>query len=395
MRSALPRLNCTGLKPRGKRPLTPNAPTATPIADVVTAYIAAIRLRKSAKSAQTDVYYLREVFGPICEALRITSRTIGPKSKKRPVLTASGALRRAKVIEADCFEKIDTSDIVAFINARAQQRKLAPKTLNRYREILHRLFNWAMTQHGVRMPRDKNPVKAVERHPERAPEIRFLSMDQIAAQLEALADDLKMQAMVSVLIYAGLRREELLWLTTDDIEWNAGPHGMLRIRAKTVAGQRWQPKTKRNRAVPISRTLRLYLDKYRLSGIRGTWLFPNSQGGRWDPDNWSSELREINLAKEIVWVEDELSGETDTSKWTDPLTPAKRVPYGCLDFRHTFGSQLASSGVSLQKIAVMMGNSPEICRRHYAAVIPESLVDCVEFGIQQNLNAMNRRVMPA
>jgi len=27
----------------------------------------------------------------------------------------------------------------------------------------------------------------------------------------------------------------------------------------------------------------------------------------------------------------------------------------------------------------MMGNSPEICRRHYAALIPEEMGDAVEF----------------
>ncbi|MHC4553099.1 MAG: hypothetical protein ACYSUT_10115 [Planctomycetota bacterium] len=37
---------------------------------------------------------------------------------------------------------------------------------------------------------------------------------------------------------------------------------MLRIRAKTVQGQFWQPKTKKNRAVPISSSLRAILDEY-------------------------------------------------------------------------------------------------------------------------------------
>jgi len=37
-------------------------------------------------------------------------------------------------------------------------------------------------------------------------------------------------------------------------------------------------------------------------------------------------------------------------------------------------------GESLYKIATLMGNSPEICRRHYAALAPESLIDSVEFG---------------
>jgi hypothetical protein len=43
------------------------------------------------------------------------------------------------------------------------------------------------------------------------------------------------------------------------------------------------------------------------------------------------------------------------------------------------GIQLAMKGESLYKISSLMGNSPEICRRHYAAIIPESLVACVDF----------------
>jgi hypothetical protein len=56
------------------------------------------------------------------------------------------------------------------------------------------------------------------------------------------------------------------------------------------------------------------------------------------------------------------------------------LPWGCLDFRHTFGSQLAQKGISLYKIAELMGNSPEVCRRHYAALAPEKMHDAVEFG---------------
>jgi hypothetical protein len=42
-------------------------------------------------------------------------------------------------------------------------------------------------------------------------------------------------------------------------------------------------------------------------------------------------------------------------------------------------SQLAMKGESSYKISKLMGNSPEICRRHYAALMPESLIDAVEF----------------
>ena len=48
-------------------------------------------------------------------------------------------------------------------------------------------------------------------------------------------------------------------------------------------------------------------------------------------------------------------------------------------YRHTFGSHLAQKGVSFYKISEMMGNSPEICRKHYAALTPQEMHEEVEF----------------
>src|SRR5690606_16716898 len=162
---------------------------------------------------------------------------------------------------------------------QVQSRGLAPKTANRYREILNRLFNWATTQHGIRLP-GPNPAAQVERYKERAPEIRFLTLQQIDEQLAALAGHPQLQVMVATLIYAGLRREELLWLTLDDVDYKTGPYGMLRIRAKTIDGESWQPKTKVNRAVPISSTLRRWLDTWQPRIVPGRWLFPSPEGKR-------------------------------------------------------------------------------------------------------------------
>jgi len=329
-------------------------PTRTPIADIVTAYVAHIRTTKTAKSAQTDIYYLRDMFGPICDALKINSRKPSAKAKKKPPKKDATRSAAAAIIEAECFEAIKTADITTFISAQVARRGLAPKTANRYREILMRLFNWAMEQKNVRMPNDKNPAAKVERYTEPAPTIRFLTLKQIEEQLDALADDVKYQAMVATLIYAGLRREELLWLTPDDIDWSSGQYGLIRVRAKTADDEFWQPKTKVNRAVPVSSRLRHYLDKCRLKHSDGAWFFPNSVGGRYDPDNFSSDLRELNKAKGLRWT--------------------------CLEYRHTFGSHLAMKGESLYKISKLMGNSPEICRRHYAALIPEEMGDSVEFA---------------
>ena len=85
--------------------------TRTPIPDVLTGYVEHIRAIKTAKSAQTDLYYLRDMFGPPCAALKITGRKVGPKSRKRKPREGQDRRRRAPVIEAMSFEAITTTDI--------------------------------------------------------------------------------------------------------------------------------------------------------------------------------------------------------------------------------------------------------------------------------------------
>jgi integrase len=322
-------------------------PTRTPVAEVVAAYVEYLYTVKTPRNAQRDVFYLRETFGPICPALKLKNKKISERGKKRP------CRNRPSLVQSYHFEQITTADIAQHIAAQVRAKGLAPKTANRFREVLTRLFNWAMQQNGIRMPDNANPAAKVERYKEKAQEITFLTLQQIAEQLKALEDYPGLQALVAVYIYAGLRREEALWLTLDDVDMEAGTYGLLRIRAKTVKGEYWQPKTKVNRVVPISRTLRQYLDRYQPDPVEGSWFFSSPKGKRWNPDNFSSTLREINAASRLNW--------------------------SCLDFRHTFGSQLAMKGESLYKISNLMGNSPEICRKHYAAIIPESLTNSVEF----------------
>jgi uncharacterized protein YicC (UPF0701 family) len=53
-------------------------PTRTDITEIISRYAEHVRTIKTAKSAQTDIYYLRQVFGPICPALQIN--TVKPVS---------------------------------------------------------------------------------------------------------------------------------------------------------------------------------------------------------------------------------------------------------------------------------------------------------------------------
>ena len=321
-------------------------PTKTPIPEVLSAYIAYMRAAKTKNTVKSELFYLRDIFGSICQALAVPEKP-GTRKKKNMRRPTSG------YIEAGFFEGITTAQIVAFILARMQTRNLSPKTCNHYRSILSRLFSWAMTQYGVRMPSDVNPAQKVERYREHAHTIRFLSRDQIEQQMEILSDYPVIKTLVAIYIFAGLRREEALWLTRNDIDLTAANNGVIHVRSKTVEGEFWQPKTKVNRVVPISRRLREYMDRYTVRIVPGDWYLPSPKGKRWNPDNFSQDLRALNTKNGLLW--------------------------GCLDFRHTFGSHLAMKGESLYKISTLMGNSPEICRRHYAALLPESLIDSVEF----------------
>lgn len=293
-----------------------------------------LKTARTYKSYKNDISRLRVFFGPICESLRIC-----PPGVKRDLPSSKP------------MEDIAPSVINQFLTERATRDGWSPKTQNLMRETLHRLFAYAIKNHGFRSrdSRHPNPAAGVDRLREPAPQIRFLGLDEIEEQLRVLGEHAAIRAMVAMYIYAGLRREEAIWLTHEDVDLT---NRLIRVRAKTIGSEQWQPKTKRNRSIPIARKLFAILSQYR-SSYDCVWFFPSPTGKRWDPDNFSQDLRAVNRAAGLNW--------------------------SCLDFRHTFGSHLAQKGESLYKIAELLGNSPEICRRHYAALMPEKMRDTVEF----------------
>lgn len=314
-----------------------------------------LRAKHPHKSCANDFSRLRLFFGEVCESLKL---------KPVPVRGCPGVFkprrdRFAKShVTADYVEQITAELINRFISARLREDRWSEKTANRLREILQRFFNYATKHHGYRSPdrRYVNPAAAVERQREPAPQIRFLTLEQVDEQLRVLKDHPVLHAMVATYIYAGVRREEALWLTTEDVNLEKR---LIHVRAKTIEGRSWQPKTKRNRVVPISEALFAILENYK-APVQSQWYFPSPTGKRRDPDNLSQDIAAVNQAHGFVWT--------------------------CLDFRHTFGSQLAQRGESLYKIAALMGNSPDICRRHYAALVPEAMHDAVEFTKAESAN---------
>jgi len=323
-------------------------PTKTLLPDIIEKYLFHLKARTSERNVQKVASYLRATFGPVCDCLKIKNDKIARKAVKRP---SSG---KFDLIEIGCLEQLTAQMFSAFLANLVVYKGVSAKTVNHYRQILLTMCNWSMTEGGVKFPSSRNPVAAVKRYKEIKGDIRYLKRRDIEEQLESLSDNLMLQVMVALYIFAGLRREEAIWLMNSDFDWDGGNYGAIRIRNKVFNGKAWVPKTKVSRTVPVSSELRRYLDKYLASCKSGTWFFVSPEGCRWDPDNFSADLRAANAIAGLKW--------------------------SCLDFRHTFGSHLASKGESLYKIAKLMGNSPQICEKHYAALTPECLFQSVEFS---------------
>lgn len=74
------------------------------------------------------------------------------------------------------------------------------------------MFSYAIEHYGYVCPdkRYRNPIKGVKRIGESASAITWLTLKEIDEQLAALRNYPVIHSLVSVYIYAGLRREEAL-----------------------------------------------------------------------------------------------------------------------------------------------------------------------------------------
>lgn len=276
------------------------------------------------------------------ELLEEYAHNVESKLARKSVKTQLGYLRRFSAK----FPQVRLSEIMPSIiegfMLTVNGGKPSPKTWNNVRGYFGTMLEFAK-KHGYLA---ESVIDKVERRPEVQRTIRFIESKREIEGLLTLFDGHSLQPLVATLLYAGLRRSEAVWLTWNDVDLE---RGLIHIREKTVDGQRWWPKTKRNRNVPIVKLVDIFKRLPRTS----QWVFPSPEGKRWNPDNLSRAYRSVVRRAGLPWT--------------------------LLDLRHTFASQLAMRDVSIDKIAKFMGNSPVICERHYAAIIPERLHSDVEY----------------
>ncbi len=289
-------------------------PRPIPVETALEAYLAYQRGRRAAKGLKTDEGYLR---------------------------------RALAAMKVEDLQHLSPEKVRAYLAERRAAGRSAT-TLNRNREVLHTLGSWAVKQGYLAA----NPISRVERYPQAAPEIKFLRKPEQERLLALFREqDPFLLPLVATCLYAGLRRGEAIWLLAEDVDLG---DGLLRVRAKHVGEEGWQPKTRRNRAVPISPALRGILEDAWAPNRNGSpWAFSSPEGCRWDEDNLTHRF--ISLVRRAG------------------------LPWTLLHLRHTFGTMLAMKGIPTFTIANLMGNSELMVRRHYAAFLVDEVREDVAF----------------
>jgi len=226
----------------------------------------------------------------------------------------------------------DANEFLSFIRTghsptirRPCKARSAP-TRNRVRAACSGLYSWLGAGNPFSQTR---PAK--EYHSD---DIVYYRVDERDALLDAMAED-PFVVPLWIAFYAGLRRSEILRLQWDDVHLDTG---LIRVRGRT--------KTARARGVPIARPLQTVLEE---ASARGQEIvsadYPSSAAQYF--------LRRVGKA--------DACPSTAHAGWNA--------------FRHTFASLLVQAGVSLDKVSAWMGNTPEVCRRHYAQFIPRDQRD--------------------
>jgi len=213
-------------------------------------------------------------------------------------------------------------------------------TRNRALAACSRFFKWGVRTGALA----GNPFAGLHQLREHPPEeIVYLTSEERDVVLEA-ARGLPAGVAVWLALWVGLRRGEVAQCQWAHVDLERG-------RLVVV-----KSKTGRRRTVPLAAPLAEFLAPLRPStgsGRGGGRVVPWPAGQA----QWEHRSRRALVALAAAC----------------PTVPEERIRWNV--FRHTFGSLLAQAGVGLDKISAWMGNSPAVCRRHYAEFVPRDRRD--------------------
>jgi len=208
------------------------------------------------------------------------------------------------------------------ITRYGRQRK--PASVNRELAILSGIFTMAVDYEEIA----QNPCRKVQTLPENNQRTRHLSFEEEDNLFAKLTGDREyLRPLVTVAIYAGPRRGELLKL-----RWSNVDFALNTINFK-------ETKTNRDRSVPMEPIVQEALVELREQAGDAEYVFTNPDTGTRYTDikkSFSAACREAGITN-----------------------------FTFHDLRHTFGTRLADAGVDVVKIKELMGHASIVTTMRY------------------------------
>lgn len=147
------------------------------------------------------------------------------------------------------LSRITPSNAEAFIADRLDSKDLSIATVNKYFRNLKSIFNRAIDPRGY-LSQGQNPFAKIKPRKTTVNAKRYVNIKEYCALLET-TEELWWKRFIAIAYSSGLRKNEILHLTWKDIDFD---RKRINVVAKKKRGRtiEWEPKSRKNRVVPIS-----------------------------------------------------------------------------------------------------------------------------------------------
>jgi len=243
-------------------------------------------------------------------------------------------------LDAITFPRIEDFKHLLVRPKKKGGKELSNKTANNVLTVLRKLLTLAAKRGELAA------VPEFEWLPSEPPDFDFLDFADSEALIAAAED--AWRAMIAVGVKCGLRQGELLALRWADVDLK---NGKLWVRRSYVRGRFKLPKNRKPREIALGDDVRAELHRHR--HLRGPLVFCDDGGNVLTNGECKHPLYRA-CAKAGI----------------------RRVGWHVL--RHTFGSQLASQGVSMRQIQMLMGHASVKTTERYAHLSPHVARDAVK-----------------
>lgn len=279
-------------------------------------------------------------------------RSKSGRVKERTITRYLIHARHFKSFMADNFRTVTSVRLVSRAYIEAHLAALMdsgqqPKTLNAQLRFIQSLFIYAVSQGYCRT----NPASGIGRYtePRKSEKVKFWSKSEIADILNTVMPHYR--EIYEFMYYTGVRKEEIMYLTWDDVNLDR-KEPSIAIQAKEfVPGKHWTPKSKQRRIIPLN-TRAAEIIRSQTRSESNNWVFHGPQGGQLHPDRLLTTLK--GALRKL--------GYTGTVH----------------KLRHSFASHLVMSGVGIETVSRLLGHSSIEMTMKYAHLAPDHLRKAVD-----------------